>query len=1002
MMLALLQAAPLVHNGAPVDLLDLKQERDVVLGALRRAGKRMEVCCDFCTTRRLRDLLTDGCRILHYSGHGFSFLDRNGVAQARLAFENGEGGTHSLEVQNLTNLVAAGADGDGAPPLDFAFVSACHSVGGGEAFVAAGVPHVVAVKREAQLQDKAACMFAEAFYHALFKGRTVKAAFEIGREAVANQPNILRAGEESDKFLLLPMDTDHNVPLCRALPEGPLHDVSPVAPAHNLPAFFPLQYVGRQLEQQQLVSAAVAQGKRLLSLVGAAGVGKTSLALAAAHYLYERAAFSGGVFFVSVAGASSAADLSAAVLAALAEAGCAPGTDGFGGADEADATIGGMGSGGIGGGIGGGSSDGTQGAALGLAAVLRRRGPCLLLIDNWEQLQGQAQHSGEGGALVQSLLQRAPELRLLVTSTVPVQELPGVAQRQLLLAPMASPEAAKLFRTLAPRPVTRHEVGCDNPSSLKHELGRLMGLLGGPVLHAGLDHFSLVQDPSLTSPPLKIQWVAPDVSAAATLHRLLSSQPSTIGFELSHPGASGRACVLGCLSLPRMLAAHGALTCLHGNPKAVALAVSLLLEGDGLKARPVGEVATLLAREVEADLSDLPDGCRATLERLNGLLRPGSPTANAGGGATPPAVRPSHCGGGYGGVGASGRGGIGGGAAADDDDDGLDDDGPAPPPADPLGATATASLQMLGVAPVPVARSVAAAPHARASTKLPPTLLLRSAQLAAMCERSDGKEPPWLGSGSFGSVYQVEFQGVKVAIKKFFDSASSSSAFKREAALLHELRHPHVVQLIKVCCKPLCIVTELLACSLHALLHGGGGGAILRATLLRREAVPTICSHIACGMHYLHSLEPPVLHRNLKTQNLLLNEGGRVKIADFGWSRFKELDSGKTFFHGWQWVAPEILGGARFDLPSDVYSFAMVSWEVLTRSLPFTGMNPVQIGLAVREQKLRPELPPDCPQGFGALLRDCWHDEPERRHTFAAAMGKLQAIEAMGEFGGGD
>merc|ERR1719345_366152 len=92
-----------------------------------------------------------------------------------------------------------------------------------------------------------------------------------------------------------------------------------------------------------------------------------------------------------------------------------------------------------------------------------------------------------------------------------------------------------------------------------------------------------------------------------------------------------------------------------------------------------------------------------------------------------------------------------------------------------------------------------------------------------------------------------------------------------------------------------------------------------RASLLRREATPTICCHIACGMHYLHTLEPPVLHRNLKTQNLLIDEGGRVKICDFGWSPFKTIDSGKTFFHGWQWVAPEILGGARFHEKADVY-----------------------------------------------------------------------------------
>ena len=86
-------------------------------------------------------------------------------------------------------------------------------------------------------------------------------------------------------------------------------------------------------------------------------------------------------------------------------------------------------------------------------------------------------------------------------------------------------------------------------------------------------------------------------------------------------------------------------------------------------------------------------------------------------------------------------------------------------------------------------------------------------------------------------------------------------------------------------------------------------------------------------MHYLHSLEAPVLHRNLKTQNLMLDEGGRVKICDFGWARFKTIDSGKTFFHGWQWVAPEILGGGRFTESADVYSFAMVAWEARYREI---------------------------------------------------------------------
>ena len=69
-LLGLLQAAPLVHGTPPmaVDMLDLKQERDCILASLTRAGRQLRVTSDFCTTKRLRQLLTDGCRMLHYSG----------------------------------------------------------------------------------------------------------------------------------------------------------------------------------------------------------------------------------------------------------------------------------------------------------------------------------------------------------------------------------------------------------------------------------------------------------------------------------------------------------------------------------------------------------------------------------------------------------------------------------------------------------------------------------------------------------------------------------------------------------------------------------------------------------------------------------------------------------------------------------------------------------------------------------------------------------------------
>lgn len=143
------------------------------------------------------------------------------------------------------------------------------------------------------------------------------------------------------------------------------------------------------------------------------------------------------------------------------------------------------------------------------------------------------------------------------------------------------------------------------------------------------------------------------------------------------------------------------------------------------------------------------------------------------------------------------------------------------------------------------------------------------------------------------------------------------------------------------------------------------------------------------------SSSPAVISTTCPSQNLLIDEGGKVKIADFGWSRLKTFDAGKTFFHGWQWVAPEILHGGRFTEAADVYSYSMIAWEVLTQAVPFHGLNPVQIGVAVREQKLRPPLPDDCPEGFGPLLEGCWHDAPEQRFSFDKVLGRMNALVAI-------
>ena len=69
----------------------------------------------------------------------------------------------------------------------------------------------------------------------------------------------------------------------------------------------------------------------------------------------------------------------------------------------------------------------------------------------------------------------------------------------------------------------------------------------------------------------------------------------------------------------------------------------------------------------------------------------------------------------------------------------------------------------------------------------------------------------------------------------------------------------------------------------------------------------------------------------------------------------------------------------------------MVAWEILTRSVPFQGMNTMIVGMAILNDKLRPPIPDDCAAGFAEMLAACWHDDPEQRLSFTRIQGALQA-----------
>lgn len=330
-----LYSSPLLDTrGEPLALIDHNAECLEVFASLRRSQVGLRAECDVATARSLRRMLTHGVTILHYCGHGVSTplppsggsscdlhsgggggggrelgrplatptledLSNVGVAPAlpedepvasgfSLVLEDGLGGAHLLPAESLGELVAAGGHA-----LQLVFVSACYSVGGGAAFIRAGVPHVVAVKRSERIQDRAACIFAEAFYFGLLRGgKTVQQAFDIGRSAVSSAVGIAEAAAEAAKFVLLPKYGDHDRPMAvevfapkRGLP---FRDLSADEPRNNLPSFFPLQFFGRHAEWHALLANVSHRHKRLSTILGPAGIGKSTLCLAAAHNCLQR------------------------------------------------------------------------------------------------------------------------------------------------------------------------------------------------------------------------------------------------------------------------------------------------------------------------------------------------------------------------------------------------------------------------------------------------------------------------------------------------------------------------------------------------------------------------------------------------------------------------------------------------------------------------------------------------------------------------------------------
>ncbi|GAB0496209.1 hypothetical protein MMPV_007521 [Pyropia vietnamensis] len=244
-------------------------------------------------------------------------------------------------------------------------------------------------------------------------------------------------------------------------------------------------------------------------------------------------------------------------------------------------------------------------------------------------------------------------------------------------------------------------------------------------------------------------------------------------------------------------------------------------------------------------------------------------------------------------------------------------------------------------------------------------------------------------------------------------SAGQSAFFLREVELLSNLRHPNVLLYMGACVKkssPLCIVSELVTGgSLHDAIHGRKR---LKFTPIMKMRISL---DVALGMLYLHSQVPVLLHRDLKSSNILVDTGipvdataersspSRVRavLCDFGLSRQDVAGthasaSGKpTALVGTLLtMAPEIVRSERYTSAADVFSFGMVLWELWTGQVPYKGLMPAQLMYEVAIKGTRPNLGPSSgiPASVASVIRMCWQGEQTQRPQFLEIVRRLQQI----------
>lgn len=276
-----------------------------------------------------------------------------------------------------------------------------------------------------------------------------------------------------------------------------------------------------------------------------------------------------------------------------------------------------------------------------------------------------------------------------------------------------------------------------------------------------------------------------------------------------------------------------------------------------------------------------------------------------------------------------------------------------------------------------------------------------------------------IAHGTYGTVYRGTYDGQDVAVKVLdwgedgtataAETAALRASFRQEVAVWQKLDHPNVTKFIGASMgtanlkipsntSPDAINSlPTRACSVVVEYLPGG---TLKKYLIRNwqkklafKVVIQLALDLARGLSYLHSKK--IVHRDVKSENMLLDSHRALKIADFGVARVEAQNprdmTGETGTLGY--MAPEVLDGKPYNRKCDVYSFGICFWEIYCCDMPYPDLSFAEVSSAVVKQNLRPEIPRCCPSSVANIMRRCWDANPEKRPEMDEVVKLLEAID---------